>query len=730
MGEFLPGAIPPLCIESSAETRSRARSQRLGRRPSTGVLLSLVISMIATLTFTIALSGPAAAQVAAADALGYANIPGDDEFSGVAVDDAGRWFVVDDNVAIFEVVGANKTSSQEITRCSGNGCNLSLPTDLEDIEWIRDDYFVVLSEGAGGRANALAVVEISGSTYRVISNSLAQNIDSEGDGFEGLALLSTSDTTWEFLAVHEELTSMHRMVLTNPLASNASLSITQSTALTGSLQDDVSAIVESPHNDNEWWVLSDESRNVVAYDSNGNSLGEVAELSSLSAWCQPEGLETYTDANGQTVVVMIGEDRPRSDTLVRGECNSSNNAMSERARFILPSAASAEMLPVDGDCDSGSDDLTATVRNTSGKTTSFIVSVTGPNDNGWERTVGPVAPGETAIADFDGSGFFMDGTQTVAVRSAAGGPALASEALVINCNWSGVSGAFRLAGPGALPLVGGSVTVDTVQCFGPRFVEAEVFNASRSTMTYDVDLTWPAGSHIQNKQVTLQPLEAQVVKFTHSPSARIGQGAKTISISDAASGTVLSSDRAWFDCGVAGSPAPTEIANGWYTCSGGNGVIRGDLVNDTTSSVAMALVVRDAAGNQLSRGTSVPAGKTKRLAFSGRADGVYEINIYQDSQLVHQTHEKVVCDGPAVHTGADSLIVVVCEANGKGRVQMDVRSNDPSTVDYLHVGMIGKETAAPAGDWSRMTISGRPNGDHALVTTIAGTPASVNIDCP
>lgn len=826
------------------------------RRPRTAlcVILATALAIVASL-FAPAAQAQTPSWSESLPVLSLDSVFGADELSGIAVnEDTGQWFAVDDNDndTIYEITGLDRSTAAPISTCGS--CD-DLPIDPEDIEWIRDDLYVVLGEAGTSplRDNYIAIVEITSTAFTVLSSTRVDITDAngnlitnDGDGLEGIAFdditLPTRDGTpddvsWSLVAVHETRQSLHYITVDNPLSATPDVNESLRYDLSGTGQTDAAAILTA-FDSETYLVLSQESETIVPINWQGGSNGYDIFGIDLGDFCQVEGLDTYTATNPATgyevtTLVAIGEAcplggpsqratwhvfNPMQGPQIQGELSIDTVDCEERtiagtltntgpgaamydvfsfvnvdsgrqnvagtinvgpidpgatnaASFVLeesfpgafnfiesvrstgtaisqyepgefievgPSALGTDEVDLSVGCasDFGADlavneidceteQVLGTLVNSGSQSATYVVHVS--SQPGAAIDVGPVDPGQSI--EF-ATGHGGDGEWDLVVQSST--------------YFAGFPGTFVAADPSVLdtqpvtvlctPDPEATISVNLVQCLGPRKVTATVTNTGEAESTFFVDLTavstkaqLPDGpAAINTETVTLAPGQSQAVTIRWQESARIGQGAHNLTVSS--DGVALDTERVWFDCGVAESPAPTVTANAWHTCSAGNGVIRADFVNETGAQVYLEVTIERAASTAapLLRRARVEPDTYVRPATSGRPDGMYEITFIADGDVVHTTTELVTCDDPTAYRSVDTGIFM----SACGMVRLEGQWQGPGQPS-LTVGAVSKSPASivEVGDFYQLTISGRSVGEHAVVANDDAIATEVTVSC-
>lgn len=215
------------------------------------------------------------------------------DLSGVTVTKSGDVYAVDNgNGQILELVqsGANWTST-----VVSDPNNVLAGRDTEGISWIRDDYFVVVSErrSSSQQWSTMHIVEIVNGVISDVSGVLDLTSISSGaggnKGLEGVvwAQFESRADTWVFYAVKEIPSRLYRIEYD---LVNQTVSVTDSAPLGMTDAAGVAIAVAWPTN---VYVLSEDDKNVRRFSvdpMDQSSISEVGSPLDLSAMNQPEGI--------------------------------------------------------------------------------------------------------------------------------------------------------------------------------------------------------------------------------------------------------------------------------------------------------------------------------------------------------------------------------------------------------------------------------------------------------
>lgn len=326
--------------------KTLAPSLRLTRGTSIALL---VLTLLATALFTT--SDASANETQPADwrlaSLGDID-DGPTEVSGVAVDDDGAIYVIDDNGLLFCVTrdggpDGNATWDGEAVTDPAGEFDLT-DKDTEGISWIGDDKFVVAWENDSGNTSGLTEFTMSGTSVGSDSEtdySLPGVVEYSGQQFAGVAggaegvASIDSQTHW---VVQEGVVSGNGV---DPTLHLVDTSLPNPVAETVTLQPDTPAdsagVAIEPGTTGHVWVISESDRQLRKFRTSDGE--QVASLSTPLA--DPEGVAFTPDGIHMIVVgegteIAIYEQAGSAAPLPTGNCDGPPTPCPDATMSVTP----------------------------------------------------------------------------------------------------------------------------------------------------------------------------------------------------------------------------------------------------------------------------------------------------------------------------------------------------------------------------------------------------------
>lgn len=109
-----------------------------------------------------------------------------------------------------------------------------------------------------------------------------------------------------------------------------------------------------------------------------------------------------------------------------------------------------------------------------------------------------------------------------------------------------------------------------------------------------------------------------------------------------------------------------------------------------------------------SRNRSIAGGQSTTVKFTGRADGLYTLQVRANGSLIESYAAQVACD-PEVEVKVSCL-----QSNGRFDVYLSNRSSTSNTYTVFIPGLSPRSRTVAAGESSRVSATGRPDDRYDL----------------